>query len=76
MRAIKVTYNQKRIISALLLAFVASAGANYYFELGIFPRFSKLIMMLGVLLTLVFVFRFGPTRQEMEEHRSKKRAKQ
>ena len=71
-----MTYIQKGVIAALLFVFVALAGANYYFGLGIFPRFAKLIMMFSILLTLVYVGRFGPTRQEMEEHKSKRRAKQ
>ena len=72
----KMTYNQKRIIGALLLVFVVFAGANYYFGFGILPRFAKLIMMFSVLLTLVYVGRFGPTRQEIDEYRKKKREKQ
>jgi len=69
-----MTYNQKRIVAALLLVFVALAGANYYLGFGILPTYAKLIMLLGVLLTLVFVGRFGPTRDEMERHRSRKAA--
>jgi hypothetical protein len=70
----KMTYNQKRIVAALLLVFVALAGANYYFGFGILPRYAKLIMLLGVLLTVIYVGRFGPTRDEMEKHRSRKTA--
>jgi hypothetical protein len=70
----KMTYNQKRIVAAMLLLFVAFAGANYYFGFGVFPRYAKLIMLFGVLLTLVYVFRFGPTRDEMEKHKSRKAA--
>ena len=69
-----MSYTQKRIVAALLSVFVALAGANYYLGFGIFPRYAKLIMLLGVLLTLVFVGRFGPTRDEMERHRSRKAA--
>jgi hypothetical protein len=69
-----MTYNQKRLVAALLLLLVVSSGANYYFDLGFFPRFAKLLMMLVVLVTLVYVMRFGPTRDEMERHRNSKAA--
>lgn len=68
------TYNKKRIVAALLLIFIVFSTANYYLDLGIFPRFAKLIMLLGVLMILIFAFRFAPTREESEEHRRRRGA--
>lgn len=70
-----MTYNQKRLIAAVLLLFIALAAANYYLNLGILPKFAKLIMMLGVLMVLIYICLFGPTREEMEEHRRKNGAR-
>jgi hypothetical protein len=67
-----MTYNQKRLVAGLLLLLVVSSAANYYLNLGFFPRFAKLLMMLVVLATLVYVFRFGLSRDEMERYRSRK----
>lgn len=68
------TYNKKRIVAALLLLFILLAVVNYYLGLGIFPRFAKLIMLLGVLVILIFALRFAPTREEFEEHRRRRRS--
>jgi uncharacterized membrane protein len=67
-----MTYNRKRLVAGLLLLFNISSGANYYLNLGFFPRFAKPLMMLAVLATLVYIMRFGPTRDEMERHRNRK----
>jgi hypothetical protein len=67
-----MTYNRKRLVAGLLLLLAVCSIANYYFNLGFFPRFAKLLMMLVVLATLVYIVRFGPSRDEMERHRSRK----
>jgi hypothetical protein len=67
-----MTYNRKRLVAGLLLLLVVSSAANYYFNLGFFPRFAKFLMMLVVLATLLWIIRLGPTHDEMERHRSRK----
>jgi hypothetical protein len=67
-----MTYNRKRLVAGLLLLLVVASGANYYLNLGFIPRFAKLLMMFVVLATLVYIVRFGPTRDEMERHRNRK----
>lgn len=68
-----MTYNQKRLVAVALLLFVVLSAANYYLNLGILPRLAKFLVMFGVLMVLVYIFRFGPTREEMEEYRRKKK---
>jgi hypothetical protein len=68
------TYNKKRLVAAVLLAFIVLAAANYDLSLGILPRYAGLIMMLGVLMTLVYISRFAPTQEEFEEYRRKLKA--
>ena len=71
-----MTYKSKRLLAGLLLIFNVATAANYYLNLSYLPRFAKLFMMSGVLMTLVYVFRFEPTREEMEGYRRNKRVKQ
>jgi hypothetical protein len=66
------TYNKKRIVAVALLLFVVFSAANYYLSLGILPRYAGLIMMSGVLVVLVFISRFAPTRKEFEENQNNK----
>lgn len=66
------TYGKKRVAAACLLLFIVLSAANYYLSLGVFPRYAGLIMLLGVLMILVYVSRFRPTREEFDEHRKTK----
>jgi hypothetical protein len=62
-----MTYsNRHRLIAVLLLLYLIFAAANYYLNLGVFPKFAKLIVLLGVLMVLVYVSRFGVTQKDIE----------
>ena len=67
-------YKQKRLLAAVLLLYLIFAATNYYLNLGYFGRFAKLAMMIGVLMTLAYVIRFGVARKDMEEHKRNKGA--
>ena len=71
-----MTYNCKRVVAVLLLLYMIFATANYYLDLGVLPRFAKLLALLGALMVLVYVSRFVPTREEIAEHRRKTAEKQ
>lgn len=62
------TYDKKRVAAAFLLALVVAAGANWHFDL-VFPRFSRLIAALSVVMMVIYFIRFAPTRKDFEEHR-------
>lgn len=62
------TYDKKRVTAAFLLALVVAAGANWHFDF-VFPRFSRLIAALSVVLMVIYFIRFAPTRTDFEEHR-------
>lgn len=66
------TYNKKRIVAVFLLLLLILSAANYYWSLGVFPKFARLIMILDLLIMLVYMARFAPTRKEFEEYREKK----
>lgn len=69
------TYIKKRIIEVLLFAFILLSGANYYLNLGIFPRYAGLMMMLGVLMILIYAFRFRRTPEERKEYENYRKNK-
>jgi hypothetical protein len=65
-----MTYNnRKRLIAAALLLYLIFAMANYYLNLGVLPKFAGLMVLVGVLLVLVYISRFGATRKGIEEIR-------
>lgn len=68
-----MTFNHKRTLLVVLLLFLIASGANYYLSLGVLPRVAGLIMVLGIILTIVFIARFAPTREEIEDHRRRRR---
>lgn len=64
------TYDKKRMAAAVLGIFIVAAAANWHFEF-VFPRYSRLIVSLGVLAFLIYFTRFAPTRRDFEEHSRK-----
>jgi len=62
------TYDKKRVVAGLLLAFLVLAAANWYFEF-VFPRFARFIAALGGVMGVLYYVRFSPTRQDFEEHK-------
>jgi hypothetical protein len=64
------TYDKKRMAAAVLVIFIIAAAANWHFEF-VFPRYSRLIVSLGVLAFLIYFTRFAPTRRDFEEHSRK-----
>ena len=50
-----------------------TAAANYYLNLGFFPRFSRLLMMLVVLAIAVLATRYGSIPDEMQQRKDKEK---
>lgn len=62
------TYDKKRLVGAFVMAFVALALANSFFDF-VFPRFANGIVPVSVLVALVYIIRCAPTQEDFEEHR-------
>jgi len=69
-----MTYKGKRILAITLLVVLLVTSGGYYLGSGLFSRVSGAISMASVLLGLVYMMRFAPTQDEMDEHKSKKGA--
>ena len=67
-----MTYKRKRLVAMLLLVVLLLTSGGYYFGFGLFSRVSGVISMVCVLLGLVYMMRFAPTQDEIDEHKSKK----
>jgi uncharacterized membrane protein len=67
-----MTYKGKRILAMTLLVVLLVTSGGYYFGSGLLSRVSGAISMACVLLGLVYMMRFAPTQDEIDEHKSKK----
>lgn len=68
-----MAYKYKIVVLLMLMLLVVLTAANVYLGLGVFPRFAKLMLILSVLAGLVFVTRFAPRREEIKEHRRRRK---
>lgn len=67
-----LTYKGKRIIAILLLGVLVLTSGGYYFGSGALSKACGTISMLCVLLVLIYLMRFAPTKEEIDEHKNKK----
>jgi hypothetical protein len=67
-----MSYKSKRFVAMMLFAVLILTSGGYYFGSGLFSRISGVISMLCVLLGLVYMMRFAPTQDEIDEHKHKK----
>lgn len=68
----RLTYKRKRLIAVVLFVVLLLSSGGYYFCSGSLSRVSGSISMLCVLLALIYMMRFAPTQDEIDEHKNKK----
>lgn len=68
----KLSFNGKRIGAGILLLMALICVSNYYFEWRIFGQFNKQVMVGVFVVMFMYLFRVGPTLEEVQEHRDKK----
>jgi|HubBroStandDraft_1064217.scaffolds.fasta_scaffold54921_2 hypothetical protein len=67
-----LTWNQKRLISAVVLAIALVGIANYYLDIGLFGRFGTELYVASVGLLVLFAFLFvGPWAEQRRKERGK-----
>lgn len=69
-----LSFNAKRIVVAIPLSIVLFCAVNYFFDLGVFGPFGKKVLVASTAVLVVALLCFGPTVQEIYEHRDKKRS--
>lgn len=68
-----MTRKQRTLIAVLLLLLLLATAANYYLNLGFFPRFSRLLMTLVVLAISVLATRYRHIPDEIDRHKDKEK---
>lgn len=68
-----MTRKQRTRIAVLLLLLLLATAANYYLNLGFFPRFSRLLMALVILAIFVLGARYRYIPDEMDGHKGKEK---
>jgi hypothetical protein len=56
-----IMLRRQRVAAGLIMLIFLPCVANYYLELGLFGRFAKQAMALSLLVTVIFIMRFGPS---------------
>lgn len=67
----KLSFNGKRVGAGILLSMALFCVANYYFEWRIFGQLNKQVMVGIFVVMFIYLYRVGPTLQEVQEHRDK-----
>ena len=62
-----ISYNRKRLIGGILALLFLPIWLNYFFELGFFGDYDKSVFIGAYLGFMAFIFRVGPSIEEMEE---------
>jgi hypothetical protein len=67
-------YNAHRVLAGVFVLAILFSAANYYLELGFFGRGAKGVVLVILGLFLIYASCFSPTREDMREHRSARKA--
>lgn len=68
-----MTRKQRTRIAVVLLLLLLATAANYYLNIGFFPRFSRFLMSLVVLAICVLGTRYRYIPDERDRHKDKEK---
>lgn len=68
----RLSFATKRIIAGVGFFLMLASIANYYFGIGVLAHYKKEILSLTFIAVALVLNYFGPTLQEVREHRDRK----
>jgi hypothetical protein len=67
-----LSFNQKRVVIGIALAFCGLCTINFYIGIGIFSQSAKGLLIVSFVILYLTMYLSGITQKEIEDYRDKK----